>query len=151
MMSLRILAVTAAVTALAACTSPTGLIDVATSPAEDRSFADSTAVVPRPLRFPDADFFLVHKQREDAGLYIGKPLRVESDGRWVIPLSRRLAYADGAFAGVVVGSYVRGQKPLLLSPTTSARAVRLRRLAAAASPWGSRLGPPGSTRATSEG
>ena len=42
-MSLRILAVTAAVTALAACTSPTGLIDVATSPAEDRSFADSTA------------------------------------------------------------------------------------------------------------
>ncbi|KMO41015.1 hypothetical protein VQ02_06430 [Methylobacterium variabile] len=71
---------------------------------QGQAFADSTAVVPRPLRFPDADFFLVHKQREDAGLYIGKPLRVESDGRWVIPLSRRLAYADGAFAGVVVGT-----------------------------------------------
>ncbi|WP_167858621.1 sensor domain-containing diguanylate cyclase [Methylobacterium nonmethylotrophicum] len=71
---------------------------------QGQAFVDSSAIVPRPLRFPDADFFLVHKQREDADLYIGKPLRMEPDGRWVIPLSRRLTYADGAFAGVVVGT-----------------------------------------------
>lgn len=72
--------------------------------AQGQAFADSAAVVPRRLRFPDADFFLVHKEREDVGLYIGTPFRTEPDGHWVIPLSRRLAYADGAFAGVVVGT-----------------------------------------------
>ncbi|KMO16168.1 sensor domain-containing diguanylate cyclase [Methylobacterium platani] len=72
--------------------------------AQGRAFADSTAVVPRPLGFPEADFFLVHKALDNAGLYIGKPFRLMPDGRWVIPLSRRLSYADGAFAGVVVGT-----------------------------------------------
>ncbi|QRE75272.1 sensor domain-containing diguanylate cyclase [Methylobacterium aquaticum] len=72
--------------------------------AQGRAFADSTAVVPRRLSYPDADFFRVHKERGDVGLYIGKPIRKETDGRWTIPLSRRLAYADGTFAGVVVGT-----------------------------------------------
>lgn len=40
---IRYIAVLVAVGALAACTSPTGLIDAVTTPAEDRSFADSTA------------------------------------------------------------------------------------------------------------
>ncbi|TNC11338.1 GGDEF domain-containing protein [Methylobacterium terricola] len=71
---------------------------------QGQAFVDSSAVVPRPLGFPDADFFLVHKAREDGGLYIGKPLRMGPEARWVIPLSRRLSYADGAFAGVVVGT-----------------------------------------------
>ncbi|MET7247299.1 sensor domain-containing diguanylate cyclase [Methylobacterium sp. EM32] len=72
--------------------------------AQGQAFADSTAIVPRRLRFPDADFFRIHKEREDVGLHIGKPLRMTPGGRWVIPLSRRLTYADGAFAGVVVGT-----------------------------------------------
>ncbi|GJD61319.1 sensor domain-containing diguanylate cyclase [Methylobacterium frigidaeris] len=72
--------------------------------AQGKAFVDSASVVPRRVSFPDADFFRIHKEREDVGLYIGKPLRMEPDGRWAIPLSRRLAYADGAFAGVVVGT-----------------------------------------------
>jgi len=71
---------------------------------QGHAFVDSASPVPRPLRFPEADFFLVHKAREDAGLYIGEPLRMGPGGRRVIPLSRRLSYADGAFAGVVVGT-----------------------------------------------
>lgn len=43
MTSLRLIAALAALLTLNACTSPTGLIDAATTPAEDRSFADSSA------------------------------------------------------------------------------------------------------------
>jgi osmotically-inducible protein OsmY len=43
MTSMRLIAALAALFALNACTSPTGLIDAATTPAEDRSFADSSA------------------------------------------------------------------------------------------------------------
>ncbi len=82
----------------------TGLGAILALDAQGQAFADSTDPVPRRLSFPDADFFRVHKERGDVGLYIGKPFRTKPDGRWVIPLSRRLAYADGAFAGVVVGT-----------------------------------------------
>ena len=71
---------------------------------QGQAFADSASAVPRAQAYPEADFFLVHKRAEDVGLYIGKPFRMAPDGRWVIPLSRRLAYADGAFAGVVMGT-----------------------------------------------
>ncbi|AWB21663.1 GGDEF domain-containing protein [Methylobacterium currus] len=83
--------------------------------AQGQAFADSTAPVPRRLRFPDADFFRIHKDREDAGLYIGKPIKTMPDGRWVIPLSRRLAYADGTFAGAVVGTIDIGYFDALFS------------------------------------
>ncbi|WP_298961848.1 sensor domain-containing diguanylate cyclase [uncultured Methylobacterium sp.] len=67
-------------------------------------FMDSASQVPRRLRLDDRDFFRIHKQRLDAGLYIGAPTRTQKDGRLVIPFSRRLTYADGTFAGVVVGA-----------------------------------------------
>ncbi|KMO42803.1 hypothetical protein VQ03_10055 [Methylobacterium tarhaniae] len=95
--------------------SATGLGAILALDPQGAAFADSTAEVPRPLRFPDADFFRIHKEREDAGLYIGKPLRMAPDGRWVIPLSRRLTYADGAFAGVVVGTIDIGYFDALFS------------------------------------
>jgi hyperosmotically inducible protein len=41
MKSMRLAAMLVALLAVTACTSPTGLIDAATTPAEDRSFADS--------------------------------------------------------------------------------------------------------------
>ncbi len=43
MTSMRLMTALVALFALTACTSPTGLIDAATTPAEDRSFADSSA------------------------------------------------------------------------------------------------------------
>ncbi|WP_171070476.1 sensor domain-containing diguanylate cyclase [Methylobacterium terricola] len=67
-------------------------------------FMDSASQVPRRLQLDDRDFFRVHKERPDAGLYIGEPTRTQKDSRLIIPFSRRLAYADGAFAGVVVGA-----------------------------------------------
>lgn len=48
------------------------------------------------------DYVRVHSDRSWGGLYISAPLP-GPDGRAVVALSRRLAQADGSFAGAVVG------------------------------------------------
>jgi diguanylate cyclase (GGDEF)-like protein len=49
------------------------------------------------------DFFQIHQQRADVGLYISRPW-VSYRGRYLISLSRRLSNPDGTFAGVVAGT-----------------------------------------------
>lgn len=49
----------------------------------------------------DRPHFAAHLADGQTGLYIGQPIRNRFDGEWVIPLSRRLAAADGSFAGVI--------------------------------------------------
>src|SRR4051794_5301741 len=63
------------------------------------SIADAAAVD----NFSGADYFKVHRDRGDAGLFVSKPY-VQKGGRWVIALSRRLSKPDGSFGGVVAGS-----------------------------------------------
>ncbi len=53
--------------------------------------------------FDNTDYFKIHREHADAGLFISKPY-VQRGGRWVISLSRRLSKPDGSFGGVVVGS-----------------------------------------------
>ncbi|KMO42081.1 hypothetical protein VQ02_03955 [Methylobacterium variabile] len=81
-----------------------GLGSILAVDAQGSVFMDSGSQVPRRLQLEDRDFFRVHKERPDVGLYIGEPTRTQKGGRLVIPFSRRLAYADGTFAGVVVGA-----------------------------------------------
>ncbi|WP_298231850.1 diguanylate cyclase [uncultured Azohydromonas sp.] len=50
------------------------------------------------------EFFALHRASARDELYVGRPYRTEPHGEWVVPLSRRLAHADGRFAGVVVGA-----------------------------------------------
>lgn len=50
------------------------------------------------------EFFELHRASTRDDLVVGKPYRAEPHGDWVVPLSRRLAHADGRFAGVVVGA-----------------------------------------------
>ncbi|WP_407520100.1 sensor domain-containing diguanylate cyclase [Methylobacterium oryzisoli] len=69
-----------------------------------QAYIDSQFVVPRRLNAADRTYFQVHEQSSDVGLYIGRPLTSSMSDKVVIPLSRRLAYADDAFAGVVVGT-----------------------------------------------
>jgi PAS domain S-box-containing protein len=45
--------------------------------------------------------FRIARERRDAGLWLGAPVRSPSDGEWMIPVGRRLETADGAFAGTV--------------------------------------------------
>ncbi|GJD66749.1 GGDEF domain-containing protein [Methylobacterium frigidaeris] len=81
-----------------------GLGSILALDAQGNVFMDSASQVPRRLQLDDRDFFRVHKARPDVGLYVGEPTRTQKDARLVIPFSRRLAYADGTFAGVVVGA-----------------------------------------------
>ncbi|AOJ04846.1 MULTISPECIES: sensor domain-containing diguanylate cyclase [Burkholderia] len=53
--------------------------------------------------FTDRDYFLVHEQAGDAGLYVSKPYRSRTRGGVEsIALSRRIGKPDGTFGGVAV-------------------------------------------------
>lgn len=66
---------------------------------------DSKSVPPRSIYVADRDYFKVHRDSPNLGLYISHPFipRTEDDGI-SIALSRRMSYPDGSFAGVVVGT-----------------------------------------------
>lgn len=66
---------------------------------------DSTSDHPRAGNFADRDYFLVHRDRADVGLFISAPfLSRLRGGDPSIALSRRLSAPDGSFAGVVSGT-----------------------------------------------
>lgn len=52
----------------------------------------------------DRDYFRFHRNSLEPGTHLGAPFRNGLDGRWVIPLSRRIDTADGRFDGVVVAA-----------------------------------------------
>lgn len=58
---------------------------------------------PRWNDYSHREYFRVHRDNPDIGLFISRPFRSNS-GKYVITLSRRLSDADGSFAGVVVGA-----------------------------------------------
>ena len=65
---------------------------------------DSSSVTPRPFNYADRDYFKVHAQRRDQGLYVGQPGRSKTDDQMIVSLSRRISKPDGGFGGVVVGT-----------------------------------------------
>jgi diguanylate cyclase (GGDEF)-like protein len=69
-----------------------------------RAFLDSGSIVPRRLEGADRLYFTTHRDNPDAGLFIGNPWIARISHREMIPLSRRFAFADGSFAGVIVGA-----------------------------------------------
>jgi two-component system sensor histidine kinase/response regulator len=48
------------------------------------------------------DFFEYHRTHAERGTHVSHPVQAFSDGRWVVPVSRRFDNADGSFGGVVV-------------------------------------------------
>jgi diguanylate cyclase (GGDEF)-like protein len=68
------------------------------------AFLDGGSIIPRPLNGSDRLYFTVHRDDPDAGLFIGQPWITRVSQQEMIPLSRRFSYADGSFAGVVVGA-----------------------------------------------
>ena len=56
------------------------------------------------LNFADRDFFTVHRDKPDIGLYISPPFRLRVNGVWAIAFSRRITNDDGSFGGIVFGS-----------------------------------------------
>lgn len=64
---------------------------------------DAAGEVPRVANFADREYFRVHQQRSDVGLYVGHPYASRlRNGSLSIPLSRRISHTDGSFAGVVL-------------------------------------------------
>lgn len=52
----------------------------------------------------DRDYFIVHRDRADAGMFIGATIRNRVNGQWTIISSRRYSNADGSFGGIVVAA-----------------------------------------------
>lgn len=52
----------------------------------------------------DRDYFLFHKHNRQATTLISTPVRSRSTGHWIIPVSRRIEYSDGSFAGVALAT-----------------------------------------------
>lgn len=52
----------------------------------------------------DRDYFRIHADRDDLGLFVGAPVRSRFSGVESLPLSRRMSNPDGSFAGVVGGA-----------------------------------------------
>jgi hypothetical protein len=70
--------------------------------AEGRLTIDASTLDPAPENRSDEDYFKVHRDQPDAGLYISRPML--HHGAYAIVLSRRVTGADGRFLGVVAGS-----------------------------------------------
>ncbi|MFC7739063.1 diguanylate cyclase domain-containing protein [Roseomonas sp. GCM10028921] len=67
--------------------------------------AASTSLVPPALDLSERDYFRIHKERSDVGLYVSRPFFSRlRDGDPSLAVSRRIDDADGALAGVVVGT-----------------------------------------------
>ena len=70
---------------------------------QGRVVADSTNPDASGGWHADMDYFAAHRLSVIDGLYVGE-LIVDKAGDYVIGISRRVAHADGSFAGVVVGT-----------------------------------------------
>ncbi|RCL21502.1 diguanylate cyclase [Pseudomonas sp. AFG_SD02_1510_Pfu_092] len=64
---------------------------------------DQSAVPPN-ANNADRDYFIYHRTHAERGVHIGSVVRSRSTGDLIIPISRRLQYADGSFAGVLLGT-----------------------------------------------
>jgi diguanylate cyclase (GGDEF)-like protein/PAS domain S-box-containing protein len=66
---------------------------------------DSRGEVPANTpRLADRDYFVVHQDRPDIGFFVSRPFQSRRTGSvWTLGFSRRLFYADGRFAGIVMG------------------------------------------------
>src|SRR5262249_25514873 len=70
--------------------------------AEGRLQIDASTLDPIPEDRDDEEYFQVHREKSDVGLYISRPMLHR--GAYSIVLSRRISGNDGSFLGVVAGS-----------------------------------------------
>src|ERR1700733_7584391 len=70
--------------------------------AEGRLTIDASTLDPVPENRGDEEYFRIHRDRPDFGLFISRPML--HHGAYAIVLSRRITGADGSFQGVVAGS-----------------------------------------------
>ena len=70
--------------------------------ADGKLIVDASTMDPAPENRNDEEYFRVHRDRPDVGLFISRPML--HHGAYAIVLSRRITGDDGSFRGVVAGS-----------------------------------------------
>src|SRR6202040_4142695 len=70
--------------------------------AQGRLTIDASSLDPVEENRADEEYFWVHRERPDVGLFISRPML--HHGAYAIVLSRRITGPDGGFLGVVAGS-----------------------------------------------
>ena len=75
---------------------------------DDLTVADADGMIRYGARVPvgdqniaDREYFVLQRDNAARGRVIANPSMTRIDGKWAVPISRRLARPDGAFAGVV--------------------------------------------------
>jgi len=63
---------------------------------------DSESDIPRKGNYADREYFTVHRDHPNAGLYISDPYDARMGGGMRVALSVRVSHPDGSFAGVAV-------------------------------------------------
>ena len=74
--------------------------------AQGAVLADSSTQTPTRRNFANRDYFQVHLQNPEAGLFISRPFKIRCDCEqiWRIAFSRRVTGPSGEFAGVAVAT-----------------------------------------------
>jgi len=72
--------------------------------AQGRMVHDTNSFPVSSFNFSDREYFRVHRDNSDRGLYVGVPILSRTNGAWFISVSQRIAAPDGSFAGVVVAA-----------------------------------------------
>jgi diguanylate cyclase (GGDEF)-like protein/PAS domain S-box-containing protein len=54
--------------------------------------------------FSDRDYFKVHRDNPNIGMYLSPPLKSRVNDGWIMAVSRRISKPDGSFGGVVMGT-----------------------------------------------
>ena len=62
---------------------------------------ESTSITPHKLNLADRDYFRVHRDKANVGLYVSRPYVSHLGEDMTIAFSRRLPSSDGHFAGVI--------------------------------------------------
>jgi diguanylate cyclase (GGDEF)-like protein len=70
--------------------------------ADGRLIIDASTLDPQPEMRTDEEYFRIHRDNPDVGLFISRPMLFR--GAYSIVLSRRISDSDGGFMGVVAGS-----------------------------------------------
>ena len=65
---------------------------------------DSRVLDPSPSNLAERDWFRIHRDHADRGLYVGRPNLLHDYGDVTLGLSRRVTKPDGTFGGVVMGT-----------------------------------------------
>lgn len=66
--------------------------------------ANSRQIWPQNLNNADREYFQFHRANTSRGPHIGVPVTSRTNGRSLVPISRRINHADGSFAGVALAT-----------------------------------------------